>query len=377
MAKQKDGRYRAKITVGHTEDGKPVVKYASGRTKKELEANKEELRRTYIAGQCRVPRNALFGPYAAEWYAAYKKPNLSKSSRNTYASVFNVHILPEFANRQLRAITAADLQLFLNSKAGMSVSSLGYMHSILRSVFQRAYADGVIDRDPTVGLQKLPAKKESRRALTAQERAAALAVGAEHKDGILLLLLYYTGMRVGEVLGLQWRDIDFTEKMIHVRRDMDFKAGELGNLKSGCSRRDIPMPEPLRDALMAIRGVGSTAVIQSQQTHTHLPESTYRRMWARLMRAMYAYDTSIESADGKSVLTAHYFRHNYATMLYDADVDILSAQRFLGHADAKTTLSIYAHLSQGKEDKNAAKVRGIFEKLPESCQKGPVVGSTE
>ena len=61
-----------------------------------------------------------------------------------------------------------------------------------------------------------------------------------------------------------------------------------------------------------------------------------------------------------SMLTAHYFRHNYAFLLYDADADILSAQRFLGHKDIKTTLAIYAHLSKRKVDRNADKVREMF-----------------
>lgn len=103
------------------------------------------------------------------------------------------------------------------------------------------------------------------------------------------------------------------------------------------------------------------------------------------MQAMVEADQSIESKivsvqtdeNGNkaelraSVLTAHYFRHNYASVLYNADVDILNAQRFLGHADVKTTLAIYAYLSKGKEDINAEKARVAFSKEKKVAEKLP------
>ena len=390
LSEKVDKRLRAKITVGTGIDGKPIIKYASGRSKKELEANKEELQRHYVGG-VEVQRDILFGPYAQAWYKAYKYPKLSESSRAHYESIFRKHIDPVFANRQLKAITPTDLQIFINTKANMCVSAQGYIYGILVNVFRNALAHGLIDRDPALGLQKPGAQKKKRRALTEQEVGAALKVGQEHPEGLLLLILYYTGMRLGEVIGLQWHDVDFTNRMINVRRDIDYCTNNIDTLKSTSSERAIPMPDELYAALNAVRGVGNTFVLQASETHGHLPQSTLKRRWERLMIAMYNADQSIERAvirmrkgkvlpDGKreedtpiygSALTAHYFRHNYASILYNADVDILSAQKFLGHADVKTTLSIYSHLSKDKEDSNAEKVRNalsnskVAKKLPE------------
>lgn len=67
-----------------------------------------------------------------------------------------------------------------------------------------------------------------------------------------------------------------------------------------------------------------------------------------------------------SVITPHYLRHNYASVLYNAGVDVLSAQRYLGHANAKITLEIYSHLSAQKEKYSAEQLQGAFEK---SCLK--------
>lgn len=71
MARQSDGRYRAKVTVGKDMNGGSVIKYVSGRTKKELEAAKEAIRQEYITGR-NTPENAMFGAYAIQWYNTYK-----------------------------------------------------------------------------------------------------------------------------------------------------------------------------------------------------------------------------------------------------------------------------------------------------------------
>ncbi len=97
------------------------------------------------------------------------------------------------------------------------------------------------------------------------------------------------------------------------------------------------------------------------------------------MHELYIADNSIEHRDFNedikdaeefpgSVLTAHYFRHNYASLLYNAGVDVLTAQRYLGHSDPSTTLRIYTHLSKQTATKDKKKVMKILGKLPGSCR---------
>lgn len=357
MKKQKDGRYRAKVTVGHDSTGKAVVKWVSGRTKKELEQAKADAVYLYVSGVSAKSRTVLFETYAREWYETYKKPNLSISSRASYATIFNNHIFPTLANRQLRAISANELQALLNSKAGACAATVGYIHSILTNIFKLAYSQGVIDRDPSVALKKPHAVKTSRRALTAEETAAALRVAQDHPQGLLLHLLYYTGMRLGEVCGLMWSDIDFKDRVIHVRRDVDFKAGGIGTVKTPYSIRDIPIVEDLYNILARARGIG---FVFPAPGGDHWRNTQLNRLWKELARAMYATDNSIEAKDGVAIVTAHYFRHNFASILYNAGVDVLAAQKILGHAKASTTLDIYSHLSEKNAKANADKIAVAF-----------------
>ena len=168
MATQKK-RLRAQVTVGHDADGTPIYKWANGRTKKELEANKEELRRAHINGAVAIRRDIFFGEYVTEWYRAYKEPYLSASSKANYRSTLNHYLFPVFGDKQMRAITALQLQSYLNSLAGTGKTTLCYIMIILTNCFTLATAQGVIDRNAAAGLKPPKAERTSRRALTAQE----------------------------------------------------------------------------------------------------------------------------------------------------------------------------------------------------------------
>ena len=359
MATQKK-RLRAQVTVGHDADGTPIYKWANGRTKKELEANKEELRKAHINGAVAIRRDIFFGEYVTEWYRAYKEPYLSPSSKANYRSTLNHYLFPVFGDKQMRAITALQLQSYLNSLAGTGKTTLCYIMIILTNCFTLATAQGVIDRNAAEGLKPPKAERTSRRALTAQETAAVLKVIDTHPDGLLLAILYYTGLRRGEALGLRWSDIDFAARSLRVERDIDFVAGDVGTVKTETSVRTVPVPDELMILLQKHRQIGNGYIIRAQRTGEFWSQSTFVRRWRQLQTALLNAARGIESNGAGSILTPHYFRHNYASILYRSGVDVLTAQRYLGHTDPTTTMRIYTHLAEETELKDAEKVRQAF-----------------
>ncbi len=364
LSEKADKRRRAKVIIGYETSGEPVVKWAHGNTIKELENSIAEIKKTYIGGT-EVQREVIFGSYAKDWYDTYKKPHLSASSRQNYSSAFNKHILPKFGDRQMKGITAMQLQSFLNS-LDCGTSLMGDITSILKNTFAMATAQGVIDRDPAAALKKPKTEKESKRALTPEETKATLKLIESHSDGLLLALLYYTGLRRGEVLGLMWSDIDFVNMSLHVERDVDFATGHIGTCKTENSVRDVPIPDELLKMLKEERGIGY--IIKAPRTGEHWAQSTYVRHWKAIQKDIE------EITKQECVLTAHFYRHNYASLLYAAGVDVLSAQKFLGHADPSTTMRIYTHLSDSMQKEDAKKIDAAFKKnflsLPNDCQNG-------
>lgn len=390
MAKTRK-RLRAQITVGHGPDGKPIYKWASGYTKKELEANKAELKRRHINGAVAVKREVLLGAYMTEWFDTYKKSAcsrrtgrpLSDSAKNNLKLAINNYIFPAFSNRQMRAITSMDLQKFIDTAlSGKGKTLIGDTYSALTNCFRKAYSDGVIDRDPSVALLKPQASEdEPRRALTDAETIAVRKLMGPTTDGLLLAILYYTGMRRGEALGLRWSDIDMRDGWIHIERDIDPHKDCVDTVKSEYSIRVVPIPGELYEILKSCRNIGNGYVVESPKTKSFLCVATFTRHWKIIRAKLYDIDNTIESMPitGKSdkakkkkakehsdperfgsILTPHYFRHNYASLLYNAGVDVMSAQRFLGHSDPTTTLRIYTHLAESTIMADAEKVKHAF-----------------
>ena len=372
MAKKNSaGKYRGRVQIGVDQKGKPINKYVCASTLRELQNKKEEVRRHYIDGEP-LRDDLPFYQYAEEWYRLKKEPFIAESSRAYYRSAFAKHILPAFGLRHMRAIRAQELQAFINTMLGASKSKITLMIGILRNVFGSAFADGIIERDPTVGLVRPKAhKKKERRALTPFETKSVLKTIETHEHGLLLAVLYYTGLRRGEALGLKWSDFDWNDNLVHVQRDIDYMTAKPkeGELKTQTADRYVPIPPALRKLLLPRREFGECYVFHTKDG-SPLPQSSFQRIWLSLMMDAGCVVEREITADTnrardvrkryKATLTPHYFRHNYVTLLYEAGVDPLVAMKIVGHRDYQTTANIYTHLKEETLKKAAFDMDSVF-----------------
>ncbi len=124
--------------------------------------------------------------------------------------------------------------------------------------------------------------------------------------------------------------------MIRIHRQMTYISGRsyLQTPKTKAGLRSIPLLAPLRAALLPLRGLPAAYVL-SMPDGSFIGPSVFRVRWQRLI-----------TAAGTPDITPHMLRHNFATLLYEAEVDILSAQMILGHANYKVTADIYTHLTE-------------------------------
>ena len=355
--KNSAGKYRGRVQIGVGKDGKPINKYVCAATMRELEEKKDYIRHHYISGEP-IREDLPLYQYAEEWYKVKKEPFISDASRSAYRTMLTKHILPAFGMRHLCAIRANELQSFVNTFAGSSKSQITIMIGILKGIMRGAYADGIIERDPSVSLIRPKASKpEPKRALTPKETENVLVTIQRHPDGLLLAVLYYCGLRRGEALGLRWEDFDFENDTIHIQRDIDF-AGSIAHddaLKTEAANRFVPIPEELRALLIPARSFPGTYVFHNADGKP-LSQATFKRKWISLMEDCYCVqDREIDETTDrptdirkrlKPTLTPHYFRHNYITMLYEGGIDPLVAMKIVGHTDYQTTANIYTHLGE-------------------------------
>lgn len=391
--KQKSGLYRTKVKIGVGPDGKDIVKWVSGKTKKELEDAKREVIERYIGGTG-LREDRLFGEYASEWFHVRKEPFVKASTRNNYRTMLNKHLFPMYGERMLRAITAADLQQFVNGFAGQSKSQITSAISTVQGIFDAAVEDRIIDKSPAEHLKRpIAAPPEEKRALTEDERERVLKCIAAHKYGAYLAVMYYTGMRPGEVRGLQWGDFDWDNGLVHVQRDIDYAArgASVGELKTKNADRYIPIVDELRIVLYPMREMPDAFVFPGQNGKP-LAQVTAIRMWIELMCACgMAEEIEGETCYGagdirgkyRPIITPHTMRHNYITMCWEQGIDALITMKLVGHADYQTTMNVYTHLSAKHMATAKEKINSMFEAQKKSCTKvaqgetGRVIGIKE
>lgn len=347
MKKQRDGRYKSKIVVGRRADGSNITKYICGKTKKELEEERQRVLAEYRDG-VNSRREMQAVDWINEYYDTVIAPGQKEQTAKDIKSQIRRYIAPALKDKQLRAVTSLDLQRAMNSTNGRGRTLIGNMLGVLKRAFSAAYAEGLIERDCSASLRAaLPPRKQTDALSIVSRRNAAERLAEPFTEELLLGLLFYTGMRRGEICGLQWRDVDLERGVLHVRRDLDFKLRDVDRLKTTSSERDIPIVPELRAILRRHQGIGTAFVISGEQ----ITESGYNAKMDRIC------------AELGIKVTARNFRKTFNTMLHDGGVDVIVAARLMGHSDITTTFRHYTDLDNSKLIEDAgSSVTEAFEK---------------
>lgn len=364
LADKTDKRARGRVRIGTDSDGKPIYRWVSAPTRKELEARLEELR-AHANGETGIdPERVTLEEYAQTWLdlqAARLKP----STVARYASVLRTRVLPTLGARRLCKVLPSDLQRVVGGARGTTKESAAALLTVLHGLFRAAAADGLLDRDPSAHLVVTgTVASHPRRALTPEEDAALVAVihgDGEMRRALFVALLYYCGLRASEALGLRWEDVDTRARVLHVRRSVDATTGQPTMPKTAAGVRDVPMPSPLVEYLRGKVGIGWVFA------GPHGDPMRYSSCVARWWKATLADMRAIYPGTGAD-LTPHSLRHSYASRLYASGISVVQAQAWLGHESVSTTLGVYTHISSSDKSRNLEMLDESFALLPNGCQ---------
>lgn len=360
MADKVDKRNRARVRVGEDAQGKPIYRWVSGKTRAELRAAVETVKANHRSGE--DASKITFGQYAMRWYEGHTS-GLSPSLTAAYKSMLNKHILPALGHKYIRQVKFTDMQALLNA-IDLSHGMVAAIRLTLRQIMRAALLDKIIDTDFTDRLViKGKVQPPKRRGLTQVETRLLFEAAKDVGTLLYVSLLYFLGLRRGEAVGLRWEDIDWAKKTIFLQRSVDSKTNRVTQPKTESGKRNIPIPQPLLARLKSARGIGW--VLPGAAPDGCLSARQVQWLWHLTMQRMgqLALERGEEierKENGLPIITPHYLRHNYATMLYDSGVSVLQAQAWLGHADAGTTMGIYTHISQEQEARNTDKLDAFF-----------------
>jgi integrase len=335
-----DGRQvQKKLGPAWTERGRPPAGYYTKRTAEAwLREVLDEARRGTLPGMLRT--GVTFADAAAEWLRFIEEDRERKpSTLRDYRSALNAHLLPAFGAEPIEAITADVIERWRRSLTGLSNRSKNKLLIQLHGIFRRAQMVWGLPVNPLARVEKHPMRPSGDIQVFSPEEVWALVrAAASEQDGTLYLTAAFTGLRMGELLALRWRDVDFAGATIRVRAS--WAGRSLTTPKSG-KVRSVPMAPDVASALAQlgrrVHWVGDDDLVFAVEAGTYLDGSALRRR----------YKAALERAALRS-LRFHDLRHTFGTRMI-AKADIRRVQEWMGHADIQTTMR-YLHYAPHAED---------------------------
>jgi integrase len=311
-------------------------------------------------GRIQAPAKTTLGEAATQWLEGARKGAIHNRSGDRYKSsvvrgygrALNLRLLPQFGSRRLSDVHRSELQRFVEQLVGEGLAASTIHNALmpLRAIFRREVAQGRLAVNPTSGLQ-LPAVRGTRDRIADPEEASALILALPIEDRAVWATALYAGLRRGELMALQWSDVDLAAGVIRVERAWD--EGGVVEPKSAKGRRKVPIAGVLRDQLVEHRmrqGRSDGLVFGKTGRTPFYPHGLSERA-----------DTAWEAV-GLERITLHEARHTFASLMIAAGVNAKALSTYMGHANISITLDRYGHLMPGNEDEAAGMLDAYLER---------------
>jgi integrase len=290
---------------------------------------------------------------AAEWLRGARDGSIlnrsgdryKPSALRGYEQALRDRILPELGGAKLSDIRRSDVQRLVNRMlgAGFNASTIRNALLPLRAIYRHALALDEVAVNPTAGVH-LPAVRGTRDRIASPEEASSLFAVLESSDRAIWATAMYAGLRLGELLALDWGDVDLAGGMIRVTRSYDPRAGITVLPKSRAGRRTVPIAAILRDELVEhrMRQGRDVGLVFGRSENQPFGTST---IYDRANRAW--------AESGLVPISLHECRHTFASLMIAAGVNAKALASFMGHSSVTITLDRYGHLMPGSEEEAA------------------------
>lgn len=369
-----NGTYEIKVSCGYGVDGKQRNQYKSykpepGMTKRQIE---KEVQRQAILFEEDCKRGQItaavkFETFAEQWFEEYAKVNLRPTS---YARMKQLtkRVYPAIGHKRLDKITARDIQKFItdmltngrNLNNGKPLSRKTAVHhlSFISDVFSYAVRMGMLCDNPCRRVF-VPKQEQEEKQIYTIEQVKILYENLKSepmKYQVYLLLSIYSGYRRSEMLGLEWKDIDFEHDLIHVRRTSQYTSEKgiyTDTTKTRKSKRVSKMPASIMNLLRQFKADQNE---EARRLGTKWED--YDRLFTKWNGAPMNPQTPFEWLKGYCerigipFRNIHSLRHLHASLLIFEGVDVVAVSEDMGHSVVGTTLNLYSHMFQEAKARN-------------------------
>ena len=371
IRKRSDGRWEARIIIGHKNDGSPMYKSAFAKTQKSALKQLHQLLDLYrdvdLTEECRM----TLGEWMDKWMDEYMIFTIKENTIKGYRSQIDHQIKPFIGHKQLASLTTADIQKFYNKikKEGrvhphpihghvLSDSMVRKIHMMLHEAMEVAVRERYIVRNPTDNTT-IPKKTTTEKQVLddSQLNRFLEAIQGEPYWHDFFYVEVMTGLRRGEICGIKWSDIDFNEGTLCIKRSVSTKEGggvSIGETKTDAGVRTIIMPPSVATLLWQKRSDAINEWVFPHYTNPSdplHPSSAYKKLKTLLKRLELP------------LLRFHDLRHTFATQATDGGVDPKTLAGILGHTDASFTLDTYTHVTSDMQRGASAIVNNMMQQF--------------
>jgi integrase len=348
-------RHRGITYRARADGSRAYIVYVKGRYvpvdggEREALALQAELRGKIARGERVTPTKATFAEVAEQWFDSKRK--LRRWTRKNYRDALDRILLPRFGNRKIAEITADDVAGLIRELERQALSGKTIENYLLplQGTMKFAVRRNLIASDPCTLLtnDERPLRKPRReKHIWSDEEIAGLVHAADelarqpearYDYSPLIRIALYTGLRQGELLGLQWQDVDLDDGVLYVRRQWT-RSNEYGPTKTAAGVRRIPLPKELVQFFIELKlrseYSGDEDPVFASKEGTPLGHRNITRRGFELAAAR----AGIEG------VTFHDMRHAFASRMIARGIEPVTLAKLMGHEDIRETLNTYSHL---------------------------------
>ncbi len=344
--------YRAMIA---TPSGKRLTK--SNKNEEVVKDWLNEQRLLIGRGQHIDPHGVTLGHWIDEWLDTYAKHSVRPRTYDSYVSLL-AHTEP-IRNKLLVKLMPVHIQKLYNSLSVLSGTTRKHLHYCLSGCLKQAVINKLIHSNPIESVEAPKAKRKNIEIFTDEEIKKLMEAAEGYKYPVIIHIAFGTGMRISEILALEWTDFDMKNNKVTIQRTVHYSmsAGtHTQETKTENSRRTIELfPDTMREIKkhqLKYGQDGKSGLLFPAIHGKHIPPTTYLRYYFKPIREKVGIEKGF-----------HAFRHTHATQLIAAGVPIQEVSRRLGHSRVSTTLDIYTHAVETDEAKAMKAMGGIYKRI--------------
>jgi integrase len=351
-----DETWVGSISLGHGPDGKRRRRVVYGKTKQEVQADLRRIQGEFDTGLLADVTKLKVGEYLDNWLEHTAKNKVRPTTHLRYDQLVRLHLKPAIGGVPLAKLRAYDVQACYRVMArdGAGARSCQMAGVVLHAALKDAVRLGMVPFNAAQGIAKPKPQKAEMQVYDREQALLFLDAAKEDRLYALYVLALDSGMRQGELFGLEWSDIDFDRGTVQVQRTLEEISGRMRpkETKSARGRRQINLSRFTLDALHEHR--------KAMLAEGHAGGPIFCDCDGGWLRKAEAAARENREPRPLPRIRFHDLRHTCATLLLLADENVKVISERLGHASIQLTLDTYSHVLPTMQQRAADKMDGIF-----------------